>query len=70
VSRAGAAWRVDGSWRAVKDANVQSGFSVAELIERQSVMLGLNAPAPMTLHNLDSTTPKQTTTDRVEQAIL
>jgi hypothetical protein len=38
--------------RAVKDADVQSGFFGPKLIERRSVMLGLNATAPMTLQNL------------------
>jgi hypothetical protein len=55
--------------KAVRDADVQSGLLVAKLIERRSVMLGLNAPAPMTLQLIEPTTPKPTTTDRIEQAI-
>jgi hypothetical protein len=48
---------------------VQSGLLVAKLIERRSVMLGLNAPAPMTVQLLEPATPKSTTIDRIEQAI-
>jgi hypothetical protein len=55
--------------KAVRDADVQSGLLVAKLIERRSVMLGLNAPAPMTVQLLEPATPKPTTIDRIEQAI-
>jgi hypothetical protein len=41
--------------RAVNDADVQCGLLVAKLIERRSVLLGLNAPAPMTLQIFEST---------------
>jgi hypothetical protein len=55
--------------RAVRDADVRPVFWSRNSIERRSVMLGLNEPAPMTLQILEGTTPKQTTTDRIEQAI-
>jgi hypothetical protein len=48
---------------------VQSGLLVAKLIERRSVMLGLNAPALMTLQLIEPATPKPTTHDRILQAI-
>jgi hypothetical protein len=55
--------------RAINDADVQSGLLVAKLIERRSVMLGLNAPALMTLQLIEPATPKPTTHDRILQAI-
>jgi hypothetical protein len=55
--------------RAVKDADVQSGLLVAKLIERRCTMLGLHTPQQAVLQIVDSTTPKETTTDKIERVL-
>jgi hypothetical protein len=55
--------------RAVHDADVQSGLLVAKLIERRSTMLGLRTPQQAVLQIVDSTTPKETTTDKIERVL-
>jgi hypothetical protein len=55
--------------RAVNDGDVQSGLLVTKIIERRCVMLGLSTPQQAVLQIVDSTIPKETTTDKIERVL-
>jgi hypothetical protein len=55
--------------RAVNEADVQCGLLVAKLIERRCTMLGLHTPQQAVLQIVDSATPKETTTEKIERVL-
>jgi hypothetical protein len=55
--------------RAVNDGDLQSGLLVTKIIERRCVMLGLSTPQQAVLQIVDSATPKETTTDKIERVL-
>lgn len=54
--------------RAVR-GNMQAVLAALKIIQRRCTMLGLHTPQLHTLQIVDATTPKQTSTDRLEAAL-
>jgi hypothetical protein len=54
---------------AVNEADVQCGLLVAKLIERRCTMLGLHTPQQAVLQIVDSATPNETTTEKIERVL-